>query len=285
MPRRSALVPLLVLLAPPVCARINVEAAGTVRQGEVLRIAAHEAAGDLEATLAGKTIRLFPGGDGEAVGLMPVNALQEPGTFPLIVKSTGGEELFRRDVNIEDAGFEKQDIKTSRNMRGLSAKPEEVKLMQKFNSTVSDRRFWVEPFARPTPDCMNSPFGVQRLHDGKPSGNYHRGLDLRSPAGRPIRATAAGKVMIARRMAMPGNIVGIDHGQGLLTAYLHMSRIAVKEGAMVKRGQIIGYVGSTGFATGPHLHWSMVANGVAVTPLQWAPEIKACAARAAGTKP
>lgn len=285
MPRRSAFVPLLVLPVLPLCAGINVEAAGAVRQGEVLRIAAHQASGDLEATLAGKTIRLFPGADGEAAGLMPVNALQEPGTFPLIVKRAGGEELFRRDVHIEDAAFEKQDIKTSRTMRGLSAKPEEVKLMQKFNSTVSEKRFWAEPFARPTPDCMNSPFGVQRLHDGKPSGNYHRGLDLRSPPGRPIRATAAGKVLIARKMAMPGNIVGIDHGQGLLTAYLHMSRIAVKEGTMVKRGQIVGYVGSTGFATGPHLHWSMVVNGVAVTPLQWAPEIKACAAGTARANP
>ena len=282
MARRSVRsISLLLAGFSSLAAAVTFDVEGSVRQGEVLRVSAREvsAASDLHATLAGKTIRLFTDGEGGALGLMPVNALQEPGDFPLVVKSASGEELFHQSVTIRDADFEKQDIKTTSTMRGLSAKPDEIALMQKFNSTVSLKRFWTEPLTRPTPECMNSPFGVQRLRDGKPTGNYHRGLDIRSPAGRPIHATAAGKVLIARRMALPGNIVGIDHGQGLLSAYLHMSRILVKEGAMVKRGQIIGYVGSTGYATGPHLHWSMTVNGISVTPLQWVPEIKACAPR------
>lgn len=267
----------LLLLVPEAggAALVDVKVADTVRQGEVLRIEVLPAGGSLEAALAGKTIRLFPGKEASS-GLMPVNALQEPGEFPLVIRDSRGEELARRSIKVEEAGFEKQDISTTRTMRGLAPKPAELKLLRKFNSTVSEKKYWVEPFARPAPDCMNSPFGVQRLHDGKPTGNYHRGLDLRSKQGTPIRATAAGKVLLARRMTMPGRLVGIDHGQGMLTTYLHLSRIAVSEGALVKKGQIIGYAGTSGFATGPHLHWSMLVNGVAVTPLQWVPEINAC---------
>ena len=278
---RGIVILMLGALSVPARGEISFDVAGSVRQGEVLRVSAHQmtATPDLKATLADKTIPLFPGSDGNALGLMPVSALQSPGEFPLIITGANGEELYRQIVKVQDAGFEQQDIKTTSTMRGLTAKPDEVALMQKFNNTVSGKRYWTEPFSRPTPDCMNSPFGVQRLRDGKPTGNYHRGLDLRSAAGRPVRASAAGKVLLARRMSMPGNIVGIDHGQGLLTAYLHMSRIAVKEGVSVKRGQIIGYVGSTGYATGPHLHWSMIVNGTSVTPLQWVPEIKACSPR------
>lgn len=280
MNRRSIFL-LLGLLGGPAQGEVSLDVAGAVRQGEVLKVTVRQTSADagLQATLAGKTIHLFAGHEGGAFGLMPVDALQSPGEFPLEITDAHGAALFRQIVTIQDAGFEQQDIKTTSRMRTLTAKPDETALMRKFNNTVSDRRLWTEPLSRPTPDCMNSPFGVQRLRDGKPTGAYHRGLDLRSPAGRPIRAAAAGKVLIARKMSLPGNIVGLDHGQGLLTAYLHMSRIAVKEGATVRRGQIIGYAGSTGYATGPHLHWSMVANGVAVTPLQWAPQIKACAAR------
>jgi murein DD-endopeptidase MepM/ murein hydrolase activator NlpD len=130
-------------------------------------------------------------------------------------------------------------------------------------------RHWEEPFLAPTSGCMNSPFGVQRLHNGKPTGNYHRGVDQRGPNGRPIVAAASGVVRIARMFNVHGGTVGIDHGQGLTSIYIHMSKIAAEEGAMVKKGDVIGYIGSTGFSTGPHLHWGINVHGVPVQPLQW----------------
>jgi murein DD-endopeptidase MepM/ murein hydrolase activator NlpD len=123
---------------------------------------------------------------------------------------------------------------------------------------------------------MNSPFGVLRYHNGVYSGNFHRGMDLRSPKGRPVRAITAGTVRIAHMFRLHGGTVGLDHGQGVTSLYLHLSRIAAREGRVVRRGEIIGWVGATGFATGPHLHWGLYVNGVPVNPAQWISGIEAC---------
>jgi murein DD-endopeptidase MepM/ murein hydrolase activator NlpD len=94
---------------------------------------------------------------------------------------------------------------------------------------------------------------------------------------------AGGTVKIVRAWNIHGGTVGIDHGQGLQSIYLHMSKFATAEGAVVKKGDVIGYVGSTGRSTAPHLHWSLYANGVPVNPRQWV-QLKACAARPATRK-
>jgi len=116
---------------------------------------------------------------------------------------------------------------------------------------------------------MTSPFGVQRLHNGKPTGEYHGGVDQRTPEGEPIRAIAAGTITFAKKFNVLGNAVGIDHGQGLESMYLHMSRLDVQPGAAVQRGDVLGYAGSTGRSTGPHLHWVIYVNGINVNPAQW----------------
>jgi len=129
---------------------------------------------------------------------------------------------------------------------------------------------------RPTPECTNSPFGVKRLWDGKFSGHFHAGLDFRSPPGRRVVAAADGVVRVARLFPRQGGTVGLDHGQGVQTTYIHLSKIAAVEGRLVKRGQVIGYVGSTGFSTGPHLHWSVHVHGVPVDPVEWVRGVRAC---------
>jgi murein DD-endopeptidase MepM/ murein hydrolase activator NlpD len=95
--------------------------------------------------------------------------------------------------------------------------------------------------------------------------------------GAPIHAVAAGTVRIVQMFQLRGGTVAIDHGQGLETIYMHMSRFAAKEGQKVKAGDVIGYVGSTGRATGPHLHWSLYANGHPVSPNQWV-KLTSCSA-------
>jgi murein DD-endopeptidase MepM/ murein hydrolase activator NlpD len=102
------------------------------------------------------------------------------------------------------------------------------------------------------------------------SGNadFHPGLDISADKGTPIFATAAGKVELAAPSGDYGNLVIINHGFGLVTRYGHMSRFAVWQGQEVKRGDVIGYVGATGRATGPHLHYEVLANGKLMNPLQ-----------------
>ena len=112
---------------------------------------------------------------------------------------------------------------------------------------------------------MSSPFGVRTdPFLGRPA--MHTGIDLRGEIGEPVRATANGRVTIAGREGGYGNMVEIDHGNGLATRYGHLSKIDVKVGQVVHIGQTIGLIGSTGRSTGPHLHYETRINGVAVNP-------------------
>ena len=113
---------------------------------------------------------------------------------------------------------------------------------------------------------MGSPFGMRR-HPILGYMRMHKGMDFRVGYGAPIFAATDGRVVFAGRHGGHGNFVKLDHGGGLGTGYAHMSRIAVNNGAYVRRGQVIGYVGSTGLSTGPHLHYEMYRNGQVVNPV------------------
>lgn len=121
-------------------------------------------------------------------------------------------------------------------------------------------------FAHPCPgSTVSSPFG-NRAAPIAGASNTHNGIDLASPTGTPVYAAEAGKVTIAGWSDSAGNWVVIDHGKGIVTKYMHMSKIRVKAGQKVKRGQRIGDVGSTGMSTGPHLHFQVEKNGTPVDP-------------------
>jgi len=115
---------------------------------------------------------------------------------------------------------------------------------------------------------ISSPFGVRRIVNGVPSG-VHKGVDFAAPQGTPVLATLSGRVVLAGYLPLTGNTVIIDHGWGLMSLYAHLSEIKVKNGEFVKRGQVIGKVGSTGRSTGPHLHFGVYLNDVAVDPLNF----------------
>jgi murein DD-endopeptidase MepM/ murein hydrolase activator NlpD len=239
------------------------------RQGDTIHLHAPREA--VQARMNGRTVRIFDGG-----GLMPVPALEKPGEYTLEFLSAAGAVLHSVPVGVRDARFLRQNIVLGKETAELKPSPDELETVKKFRETVTDLRYWAEPFAAPVPGCRSSPYGVQRLYNGKPSGNFHSGLDQRGAAGSPIRAIAGGAVRLVRQWNLHGNTVAIDHGQGVASIYLHMSRFAVAEGSAVKQGDVIGYVGSTGRSTAPHLHWSLYVNGVAVNPGQWV-QVKPCA--------
>jgi murein DD-endopeptidase MepM/ murein hydrolase activator NlpD len=239
----------------------------TVRQGSALHVRA--SAGAASARMNGRTIRLFPQTDGSAFGLMPTPVIEKPGAYTLELLDAAGAVIATFPVTVVDARFRRQNVTVSASVAELKPSPGETEAAAAFRNTVSEVRHWSEPLALPIPGCMTSPFGVLRYLNGKPTGNFHGGIDQRGPAGTPIRAAAAGVVKIARDWNIHGRTVGVDHGQGLASMYMHMSRIAVAEGATVKTGDVLGYVGSTGRSTAPHLHWSLYANGLPVNPRDW----------------
>ena len=111
-------------------------------------------------------------------------------------------------------------------------------------------------------------FGSQRVYRGGVPAAYHSGIDIAAGAGAPVVAPADGVVTLAPPPAfsLEGNLVIVDHGMGLTSAFLHLSRASVRVGDRVRQGQQIGRVGATGRATGPHLHWSLVWNGARLDP-------------------
>jgi murein DD-endopeptidase MepM/ murein hydrolase activator NlpD len=237
-----------------------------VRQGEAIRVQASAAA--TSARLNGRTVPLFPEAAGR-LGLMPVPALEPPGAYTLEFLDETGAVVHHTEVTVRDARFRRQNVVLRKEVKELQPSPGEMETVAALRQTVSETRYWSEPFARPLPGCMTSPFGVRRLHNGKPTGSYHGGVDQRGAAGRPVRAAAAGVVRIVRMFNIHGGTVGIDHGQGVTSVYLHLSRFAVEEGARVEKGDIIAYVGSTGRSTAPHLHWSLNVHGIPTNPRQW----------------
>jgi len=260
----------------------TLEIPGTVRQGGVLRVRGPVAA--VAARIEERRIRLFPQKDGGALGLMPIPADQKPGSYKMDLLDDKSAVLSSSEVTVVDAHFRKQNVTIEPSVAELKPSPGESESSTAFSQSVSDVRYWSEPLMAPERGCMTSPYGVQRYLNGKPTGNIHAGLDQRAPLGTPIHAVADGVVTIAREWNVHGNTVGIDHGQGLESMYQHLSKFAVAERAIVKKGDVIGYSGSTGRSNGPHLHWTLYANGVPVNPLEWV-KVPSCYPAAAKARP
>lgn len=132
---------------------------------------------------------------------------------------------------------------------------------------------WAQGFVWPVKGRVSGRFGSQRVYQGVP-GAYHSGLDIAPGNGVAYVAPADGVVVLAagRPFSLEGNLLIVDHGMGLNSAFLHSSRLAVKEGDRVQQGQLLGYVGATGRATGPHLHWSLKWQDARLDPLLFLPQ-------------
>jgi len=142
---------------------------------------------------------------------------------------------------------------------------ESVKIKQDYLSRVTPDREWDGNFAAPAEAAISDVYGSQRIFNGK-AQREHQGLDFRVPTGTPVAAMNSGTVLLARFLYFEGNCVVLDHGQGFLTLYFHLSELKVKEGDVVKRGQEIGLSGGTGRATGPHLHVAVRWQGTYLDP-------------------
>lgn len=131
----------------------------------------------------------------------------------------------------------------------------------------SDSNGWRQPFIWPATGRVSGIFGSQRIYAGEP-GSFHSGVDVAGPVGSPVLAPADGVVILAAQtpFSLEGNLLMVDHGMGLNSAFLHLSSIEVKDGERVRQGQQIGRIGATGRATGPHLHWSLKWNDARIDP-------------------
>lgn len=145
---------------------------------------------------------------------------------------------------------------------------QESRLSKKAFTTFStnNQQKHYQHFLKPAQGPISSPFGLKRFFNEQ-ARRPHSGIDIAAPRGADIIAPADGKIILTGNFFFNGNSIFIDHGQGLITMYCHMDKLESKQGASVKAGDIIGKIGSTGRATGPHLHWTVSLNNSRIEPL------------------
>ncbi len=202
---------------------------------------------------------------------VPTTPLDRPGVRRIQVTA---DETRNLAIQIRNRSFPVQRIWLPPGKDNLTGSDAEFDRVDAFKQLVTPQKFWNGPFLQPNRGPITTGYGVRRYYNGKFAEDYyHRGVDYAGSHGSPVIAPAAGRVALvgfeSKGFQIHGNTIGVDHGQGVASIFIHLSRINVKEGDFVKAGQVIGAVGSSGASTGPHLHWGLYVNGQAVDPYPW----------------
>ena len=197
---------------------------------------------------------------------IPLDTL--PGDLEINVFS--GSTATLKNVPVQIKNYPEQRL-TIKNKRQVDPDPDDLARIEREQAVTAEvkQRFSAPApqtdFVLPASGPLSSRFGLRRFFNGQPR-NPHAGLDVAVGSGAPVKAPAAGVVANTGDYFFNGNTVFVDHGQGLITAYMHLSRIDVRAGQTVKQGEVLGAVGATGRVTGPHLHWAVILNNTPVDP-------------------
>jgi murein DD-endopeptidase MepM/ murein hydrolase activator NlpD len=227
----------------------------------------------------GLALPLFPidGDPTRLEALLPSPAVQEPGPQPITVTyaTRRGVPVTRTwTVEVLDGGYGFQTIQVPEDrMDSLdpAIRGAEEALLATLWEPVTPSARWRSPFVRPLgPEyATTSPFGTRRDYNNGLLTNFHSGQDFGAPVGAPVSAPITGTVVFSDLLTIFGHVLVLDHGNGVYTAYFHLSKIEVAPGETVAPGQAIAQVGNSGRSTGPHLHWELRIDGVAVDPMQF----------------
>ena len=191
------------------------------------------------------------------------------GDYPITVKS-GDAVLAAGTLTVSDGGFQYESIELPPSSIDLlsdqNAVANERAMLTQVFSRFTPERYWSGAWILPAPGPITNGFGLMRSINGGPY-SPHTGTDIANEKGTPVAAAASGVVALARPMYLYGNVVIIDHGAGVFSGYNHLDSIAVTEGQAVTIGDLVGFMGETGFVSGPHLHWEAIIGGVRTDPL------------------
>ncbi len=245
------------------------------RQGDVavVLLGGAQGAREVEGSLGGRSLAFFPYGEGWAA-LVGIDLEIRPGRAPWrigVVDAGGTGRQLRGQVSVTQRRFPVQRLTLPRAMVELDPDTErraegEAARLKALYETATPERLWRGPFTRPVAgDGPGDGFGARRIINGRPR-MPHAGLDYAAARGTPVVAANRGRVALVGDFFFPGRLVALDHGLGVYTLYMHLDRAEVTEGALVERGEIIGLVGASGRATGPHLHFAALVRTARVDP-------------------
>lgn len=222
-----------------------------------------------KATYQDKPVLVVREQDRRWLAIVGVPLTVKPGAQQLAIKDANGSRNMGFSVGAKK--YPEQHI-ALKNKRQVNPEPADLKRIE---GELAEQIAAYRSFTPATPSNLlldkpvngplSSKFGVRRFFNGE-ERNPHAGLDFAVPAGTPIKSPAAGKVILTGNYFFNGNTVFVDHGQGFISMFCHMSKIDVKVGDAVPRGGVVGKVGATGRATGPHMHWNISLNDARVDP-------------------
>lgn len=212
------------------------------------------------------------------MSIVGIRASCPPGEYPVVVTGYDAYDQpleLKGIITVADGGYIKEEIKVVAPDKKALFDPEleekkmlEYRKEQAILTRARDEQLWGGVFIVPAPGKITSPFGTYRKFSTG-GEERHLGVDIANREGTPVRAANRGVVMLAEELIVRGKCVIIDHGRGVFTIYNHLSGLAVKPGDKVEKGQVIGWMGSTGLATGPHLHWELRVFKWVVDPMEW----------------
>ena len=241
------------------------------RQGEtvVLRTLYADGAELSAESDLGFSPRFFSAGDGSQIALLPVRYTTPAGVYGLTV--TAGDEVLTREIVVEQREFEVQylemDAATAEETAlSAAANAEWEEKVEPLKAVADPVQYWEGPFLQPVSGEITTQFGCIRYTNDDPTPSRHGGIDIAAKTGTDVLAANNGRVLFAERIQLTGNTVVIEHGYGLKSFYYHMDSLSVSAGDAVKKGDKIGEVGTTGYSTGPHLHFALAVNNVFVNP-------------------
>jgi murein DD-endopeptidase MepM/ murein hydrolase activator NlpD len=238
----------------------------------VIEANAQEKTSNPTVTVGEKTYPAFEIAPRQYRSFVPTTPLEKAGVRTIKISEDGQEQNI--SVKVRDRKFPVQRITLPPGKAGVDATEYELKRVKELKALQTLEKYWNGAFLAPNAGRTSTKYGVRRYYNGEFAKDYyHRGQDYAGGEGSRVIAPAAGRVAlvgtVSQGFRVHGNVVGIDHGQGVVSIFMHLSRINVKEGDFVQAGQKIGAVGSTGASTGPHLHWGLYVNGQSVDPLPW----------------
>lgn len=208
------------------------------------------------------------------IAVLGLGLSTEPGEYHVEVQQPGSNPR-QLAFKVVDKKYSVQELKVAPSQVNLSPEDEARVTNEREKVRIALETFTPDApatlrLAAPVPGRRSSSFGLRRVFNGE-SRSPHSGMDIASPTGTPIKVPLPGRVVDVGSYFFNGNNVVVDHGQGLMTMYCHLSKIRVELGQQVKAGEVLGDVGATGRVTGPHLHWGVILNGASVDPALFLP--------------
>jgi len=251
-----------------------------IQQGEIIKVTLKSNTIDLKpenynAKFSGNNFSFYESNNNSLETIIAASYWVQPGIHNLKIKENNNY-IYHKNIKVLKGNFPESWIKVSEDKEKLVRPDEEDKALQKklkkdrekvtkarLNSSI--HKLYDNNFIWPLKGTISTDFGATRYVNGSLQSR-HSGIDIAAPTGTIVKATNTGIVTLAANLTVTGNTVIIDHGHNIFSAYAHLNKMNVQNGEKVNKGDKIGEIGSTGFSTGPHLHWTIKVSNIFVNP-------------------